>query len=192
MITLAVVLVLAVLAFWRASQLGDGLASGRVSFIPLAVVALLALFRQATPSAAAVLAFAGVCAWTDLRARRVYLPVAAAGAFVVLGFRVAEGAFFEALVGSAVLGGLALALYAVTRGRGFGFGDVLSWTVVGLAFAPMRGLEAICVGSCVGAVVSIALLATKRISRRTPMPMAAFTFVGVVLVLIASFPMVTR
>ena len=133
---------LAALAAWRAAQCGPLALERRYSLGLLAYgagVLVFAHFEPLTMREALGFAFLFVCAWSDLVARKVYLPVSIA-AFVGAGI-IAFGTscLTDALAGSVLLGGASLALFLVGGGKVWGFGDVLLAAVVGACFGPVSG-----------------------------------------------------
>jgi prepilin peptidase CpaA len=128
--------------------------------------------------------FLAAAAWTDWRARKVPLALTAGGLLAALLARGLGGgwsAVAEGLAGAALLGGLALVPPLVTRGRGWGGGDVLAFLVVGAAFGAGPGLRIVETGLVVGAVLSLGALALRLTSRRTPLPLVTFLFLGALL-----------
>lgn len=172
----------AVAAAARARVLGDRL--GQVGpLVALALAAGAGLARSdGRASVDVALAYLAVCAWTDVRARRVYLPVSGlAGAAVVIA-SVAQGGFPDHVLAAASFASFALVLHVATRRRGFGCGDVAAWAVLGAGCGPLDALAAIAVGSGAGAVVYGTLVARGVLPRSYPVPLAALTFVGIVVV----------
>ena len=148
-----------------------------VCLYALAVLGFAFAYTTA-PRTALGFAFLFVCAWTDATARKVYLPVTIA-AFVAALVQAAVGnELAGALVASAVMAAIAFVPYIVTRGRGFGLGDVLLAAVVGAAFGLDDGGLIFAFGFIIGAIVASGLLASKMIARRDPLPMVTFVAAG--------------
>lgn len=107
----------------------------------------------------------------------------------LLGDAPASGGWIGAGLGAAIwLGALGL-LWLVTRGRGMGLGDVklapslgatLGWLGVGTAFAGLI------VAFVLGGVVSLLLLVTKRVQRRTAIPFGPFLLLGTAVTIVLS------
>lgn len=137
-----------------------------------------ALTVSEAPRAALGFAFLFVCAWTDLAARKVYLPVTIAALLAAFIQAAIAGQIVDALVGGAALAAVAFVPYVVTRGRGFGLGDVLLAAVIGATFGIHDGPLVFALGFIVGAVISSILLACKVIGRRDPLPLVTFVALG--------------
>ena len=102
------------------------------------------------------------------------------GIAVGLAFAVAGGlvSLREAAIGAAIGGALpylVIVVYRMVRGvEGMGLGDVKLLAMVG-AFLGWRGvLLTLGIGSCVGAVVGLALIACGRAGRETELPFGVF------------------
>jgi hypothetical protein len=177
---------LAALAVWRSRMVGDDLRG--VIAAGLIVLTFLATAWIAHPAGASaiVLAYGATCAWTDILARRVYLPVSVFAGALVVASAVMDGHGTGAAVGGFALGGFGLALHLVTRRRGFGFGDVTSWTIVGCAIGVVSGLQVVAAGSIVGSIVVVGLIVSRVVTKRFRVPMALFTYVGMVAVMLFS------
>jgi leader peptidase (prepilin peptidase)/N-methyltransferase len=93
---------------------------------------------------------------------------------------VAHGAL-GAIVGASVVGGALLALYALTKRRGIGLGDVKLGALVGVGLGAVGGLTAIGTAFVVGAVAGVCLLAFRRIGRGAEIRFAPYIFCGVVI-----------
>jgi prepilin signal peptidase PulO-like enzyme (type II secretory pathway) len=131
-----------------------------------------------TPRVALGFAFLFVCAWSDLTARKVYLPVTVA-AIVAAAFQAAwAGQLADAVAGGLALSAAAAIPYGLTRGRGFGLGDVLLAAVIGAAFGLDDGALVFAYGFIVGAIISSVLLAARVIGHRDPLPLVTFVTVG--------------
>ena len=192
MIAMGFVVPLAALAMWRSRVVGDDL-RGAVAATLIAVTFLAtALLAHPVGAAAIALAYGATCAWTDALVRRVYLPVSIFAGLSVLAVVVAEGRAVNGAVGFLALGGFGLALHLATRRRGFGFGDVTSWAIIGAALGLSSGLQVVAVGSVIGAIVVVGLIAAGVLDRRARVPMALFTYVGAVVVMWVSTVGVVR
>jgi hypothetical protein len=170
----------------RARVIGDDLRGLRQPAAVLVALGATAAYVQAQMVTAIVLAYAGTCAWTDLRARRVYLPVSLAAAALVVTLAAAGGALPSAAIGALALGGFGLALHYGTRRQGFGLGDATNWAIVGAGLGAERGLWVVAAGAGIGAVAILPLIGLGVVSRSYRVPMALCTFVGVLLVLCAA------
>jgi len=130
------------------------------------------------PRVALGFAFLFVGAWTDLTARKVYLPVTIAAVLAAIVQAALVGEIRDALVSGAVLAAIAFVPYVLTRGRGFGLGDVLLAAVIGSTFGLRDGALVFAFGFIVGAIVASILLVSKIIRREDPLPLVTFVALG--------------
>jgi Flp pilus assembly protein protease CpaA len=119
-------------------------------------------------------------ALTDLVHRRIYRRWSAVALASGLVLALLAGQWSHLLV--------ALALFAATyflwaRG-GLGGGDVWLAAYLGLVLG-VNALLALLAGSMIGSVVSLALIATRRLTRKDPVPLGLFWAVGGLVVLVA-------
>jgi prepilin signal peptidase PulO-like enzyme (type II secretory pathway) len=129
----------------------------------------------------------GVIFETDRTERKIYLlPVlclAVLGSVYQIGF-IGE-VWTSSIVGLAVGAGFFGLQYLVTRGRGIGLGDVYLGAALGCLFGWSTLLFALLVSYVGGSVITLILLALKRITRRDPVPLGSFLALGSVFVLLA-------
>lgn len=120
----------------------------------------------------------------------VVLPLAAIGlvfglihysALMQLGFAQVG---LELLYGMLSVGGIYGLLYAVSRGRWVGFGDVKLGVVMGLVLGWQLGLLSIFIANLVGLIMIIPSLLTKRLSTRSHIPFGPFLIVGLIVALL--------
>jgi leader peptidase (prepilin peptidase)/N-methyltransferase len=124
------------------------------------------------------LAACAVCAASDIRTGLVFDNVsfpAGAGA-IVCSLLCGRGvsSVFGAMCGAAAL----LTLWAVTRGRGMGLGDVKLAAVAGAATGPVSILMALGCAFVCGAVVSVTMLAARRATRKQAIRFAPYIALG--------------
>jgi prepilin signal peptidase PulO-like enzyme (type II secretory pathway) len=131
-----------------------------------------------TPRVALGAAFLFVCAWTDVVARKVYFPVSVAAIVAAVVQAAWLGQLPDALAGGLALTAVAAIPYGLTRGRGFGLGDVLLAAIIGATFGLHDGGLVFAFGFIVGAIVSSILLAAHVIGRRDPLPLVTFVAAG--------------
>jgi hypothetical protein len=185
-IAMGFVVPLAALAVWRSRMVGDDLRGFVAAGLIVLSFTVTALIAHPAGAAAIALAYGATCAWTDALARRVYLPVSLFAGALVIASAIMEGHAADAAIGGLALGGFGLALHLVTRRRGFGFGDVTSWAIVGCALGVVGGLEVVAAGSIIGSLVVVGLIVAGVLTRRFRVPMALFTYVGMVAVMFVS------
>lgn len=186
MIAMGFAVPLAALAVWRSRMVGDDLRGFIAAALIVLTFIVTAWIAHPAGAAAIALAYGATCAWTDALARRVYLPVSLFAGAMVVASAIMDGHAVEAATGGFVLGGFGLALHLVTRRRGFGFGDVTSWAIVGCALGVVSGLQVVAAGSIIGSVVVVGLTVSGVVTRRFRVPMALFTYVGMVAVMFVS------
>lgn len=179
---------LAALAVWRARQHGPLVTDRRYCLGLIAygaAVLAFAHFETFSMREALGFAFLFVCAWSDLVARKVYLPVSIAALFGAGATAFMGGEVADALVGAGLLGGASLAVFLLARGKAWGFGDVFVAAVVGAAFGPVSGILTFALGFIVGALIATPLVLSGRVSRADPLPMGTFVAAGSVTLAIA-------
>lgn len=125
-----------------------------------------------------------VCAASDLVTGLIFDAVTATAACGIV-----FSALVEQHVAVAVLGAFTgivplLGLYATTRGRGIGLGDVKLGGIIGAGIGSVDALGAIGTAFVAGAVCYAPLLVTRRMGRGDRVPFAPFMAVGT-LVLVA-------
>lgn len=87
------------------------------------------------------------------------------------------------LIGSVAAGGILLALFAITRGRGIGFGDVKLAFALGLAFAWPDSIIIIGLAFILGALAAVPALVAGKAGMRTALPFGPFLALAAVLIL---------
>ncbi|MDQ6823668.1 MAG: hypothetical protein M3Z07_04150 [Candidatus Eremiobacteraeota bacterium] len=114
------------------------------------------------------LAGLGVAAFGDLRHGYLWEEISVPTLFAVLAAAALAGMSESAIAGTAVLGGIAVAVYfagQLTK-KDTGFGDIIPTGIIGAALGPMAGLGAFAVACTVFAVVALA--AGKRFGVALP------------------------
>lgn len=94
-------------------------------------------------------------------------------------------AFWGGLLGA----GLLLGLWAITRGRGLGFGDVKLMLPLGMLFGPAGTLVLLFLAFTVGGAVAVYLLLTKRATLKTAVPFGPYLLAAAAVLLV--FPNLT-
>lgn len=121
------------------------------------------------------------------------IMLAIVGALVVGVTAVASGdvwgTILAALGAVSVLGGLYALLYAVSRGRWVGFGDVKLGAALGLLLVSWElALLALFLANFIGCLVVIPGLATKKLTRTSHVPFGPLLILGAVLAFIFGTP----
>ena len=119
-----------------------------------------------------------VCALTDARTGYIFDPVVITFAVAVLLLATASGGLVMALSGALATGALLGALYALTRGRGIGLGDVKLSTVLGLGLMLPYGAIAIGAAFVFGGGYGAWLLAHGAASRSGSIRFGPFIAAG--------------
>lgn len=113
-------------------------------------------------------------------------PFVVASAVFAFGFAASSGHALGALVGAAIAGGAFLLIYAATRGRGMGLGDVKLAAALGLALpSPASSLALVIASFAVGACVAIPVLLAGSRGRRDALPFGPFLIIAAYVLLFA-------
>ena len=94
---------------------------------------------------------------------------------------------------SIILGGLVLAFFFWTqfffsKGTWVGGGDIRMGALMGLMLGLQQGLVALFLSYLLGAIVSMGLLLSRKVDRKTPIPFGTFLAVGTTIVLFVGKP----
>jgi prepilin signal peptidase PulO-like enzyme (type II secretory pathway) len=173
-------------ALWFAAASGARAIDVSIGAFPWwcgAGAAALALFAGALDAwslaagaAAVALVAAFVCALTDLRSGYVFDRALAVAAILVLAF--GAGGLLMRAESALAIGALFAAPYLLSRGRGFGLGDVKLGALLGAGLGMAAGLSMFVASFVAGAVFAVVALALKRMDRKTVLPFAPFIAVG--------------
>ena len=87
------------------------------------------------------------------------------------------------LLGALCIGAFFYLQFVISQGEWIGGGDIRMGILMGSMLGLSQGLVALFIAYCIGALVSIILLLSKRVSRKTQIPLGTFLTVGVVSVL---------
>jgi Flp pilus assembly protein protease CpaA len=86
----------------------------------------------------------------------------------------------DSALGFAVGGGLFLIVYLISR-KGLGGGDVKFMAAAGLYLGFDGTIPAMLFGTVIAALVGLALIALKRITRKDKIPLAQFLYIGILI-----------
>jgi leader peptidase (prepilin peptidase)/N-methyltransferase len=177
---------LGALALWSAARSGAralGVPLDRLPLWVLPAAALTAGFAGALgdwslASAAAGCALVGAltCAVTDVRSGYVFDRALLVAALGVAAF--GAGAILTRLLAAAVVGALFAIPFVVSRGRGFGLGDVKLGALLGAGVGVAGGLSAFMASFIAGAAFALIALALGRLDRKAAIPFAPFIALG--------------
>jgi leader peptidase (prepilin peptidase)/N-methyltransferase len=152
-----------------------------LGFSGCAAVACAGIDIAPLVAAIVVVSATAVCARTDQATGLVFDVVTGSAFLVALPPAVVAHGALGAIVGASVVGGALLGLYALTKRRGIGLGDVKLGALVGVGLGAVGGLTAIGTAFVVGAVAGVCLLAFRRIGRGAEIRFAPYIFCGVVI-----------
>jgi len=152
-----------------------------VALCVAAVLMIVAGEERQTPVAlgvAVALACLIVCTASDLGTGLIFDAVTTLGALAVVIAVCLAGNMRASIVGTFVCAGSLLGLYAVTRGRGIGLGDVKLGALIGAGCGGVAALEAIGAAFVAGAVWTVPLLLRKRARAGDRVAFAPFLALG--------------
>lgn len=87
------------------------------------------------------------------------------------------------VLGAVVSGGLLLALYLITKGRGIGFGDVKLAGALGIAFAWPDSLVLVGLGFILGTLAALPGVLMRRVGMKTALPFGPFLALAAVVII---------
>ena len=127
---------------------------------------------------AATLACAAVSAATDVQTGYVFDRVTGVGFLLVFALQIADGALGGALAAGAIAGGLLGLVYACSRGRGLGLGDVKLGAALAVGLGTSGALEALRVAAIAGGATALLLWLCGRARFGSAIPFAPFLALG--------------
>lgn len=114
----------------------------------------------------------------DQRKQLISLPALALASTVFLAFGASQGDV-QLRVAGAVFGTAFFALqWVLTHGRGIGTGDIWLGGAMGLAVGHVLVLPTILLGYMIGSIQALYLLATKKATRKTRLPLGVYLSLG--------------
>jgi prepilin signal peptidase PulO-like enzyme (type II secretory pathway) len=144
--------------------------------------------RDLTWPEAALISCTSVCAATDLKLGFIYDRVLLASLTAIVATTWNLGRLTDGALAAIVCAGAILIPFALSRGRGMGFGDVKFAGTTALALGLHASLHALLVACVSGGSVAALALATGRAHPRSRMPFGAFIAFGSCAALIAGDP----
>ncbi|NQV12389.1 prepilin peptidase [Candidatus Uhrbacteria bacterium] len=129
----------------------------------------------------AVAIFAIYTLASDGRFMEVSVPVSLVSAIVLLGVAMASGNLTIAILTGLGGAGFFALQYALTRGKGIGSGDMILGGVIGLSLGFPGVVVGIMLGYMIGATHAVVLIAQKKASRKTHVPLGAYLMVGMLI-----------
>ena len=147
------------------------------------IVALSALQNaDVSLGTASALACLVVCAASDLATGLVFDAVTATAACGIALEKLLQHEAAAATLGAAACGAAVLVLYAITRGRGIGLGDVKLAGIIGAGIGGLESLGAIGAAFVTGALCCLPLVVARRIRRGDRVAFAPYMAVGTIAV----------
>ena len=126
--------------------------------------------------------------WKLLPNRITYPLSILAGLFALLEAAQADKplvAFINVILAVGIGGGLFYVLYQTSKGRWIGGGDVKLGWILGLVVAtPGKSMLMIFLASLLGTIVSLPLLASKRLNRHATIPFGPFLIIAAIIVVL--------
>src|SRR5579872_5968125 len=183
-ISIAWALFLGIVAQDAARRRGLDLYAAPVYWAAIASIAALAAATSCvTLKIDATLVVLAVAAVVDAQSGFIFDPLVIAGTVGVLVVAALAGAAASSLYGGAVAGGAVLFIWAITRGRGIGLGDVKLALVVGAGFGPLGGISAVGLSFIVGAAITIARIIAGYARFGSPVRFGPYLLAGSVCLL---------
>lgn len=162
-----------------ASVAGTGPAARGLGSLGAGVIALGAVRGVPISFGIAIaLACLVVSAVSDLAMGLVFDAVTASAACGIVVLSLLDRSTPIATLGAAVCIAPLLVLYALTRGRGIGLGDVKLGGIIGASVGGLEALGAIGAAFVAGALCCMPLVISRRARRGTPVPFAPFMALG--------------
>ena len=124
-----------------------------------------------------------MCGVVDARTGYIFDGLTIAMSSVALSAAAGIGSLPTALLSGGAVGGSMLALYALTRGRGIGLGDVKLATALALSFGLAWGAIAVGAAFVIGAAYGIVLLLRHRAKRGDAIRFGPFMAAGAIFAL---------
>lgn len=123
--------------------------------------------------------------WLLLPNRIMYPLAGVAGLLAAVELVTADGplsALFNVILAVAIGGGIFYGLFQVSNGKWIGGGDVKLGWLLGLVVAtPARAVLVIFSAAALGSLVSLPLLASKRLQRNSVIPFGPFLIIGAII-----------
>jgi leader peptidase (prepilin peptidase) / N-methyltransferase len=119
-----------------------------------------------------------VCAVSDLATGLVFDAVTATTGCGIFLSSLIEAHAAVTVVGACTCIAPLLALYALTRGRGVGLGDVKLGGIIGAGLGGVAAIAAIGGAFVAGAICCVPLVLARRLRRSDPIPFAPFMLLG--------------
>ncbi|HEY1086000.1 MAG TPA: prepilin peptidase [Candidatus Saccharimonadales bacterium] len=132
--------------------------------------------------------------WFLLPDKVMFPLIAVSGVIATLGIASSSdlvGATVSAIGAVGILGGLYLVLWLLSRGTWVGFGDVKLGLALGLLLGDwMLAFLALFLANCIGLLVALPGLLTKKMSRKTHIPFGPMLIVGSLIALLYGYSLI--
>ena len=97
---------------------------------------------------------------------------------------------WSVLVGGLVLAGFFWIQFVISKGTWVGGGDIRMGALMGFMLGLEHGLVALFIAYVLGAIVGVAMMASGKATRKTPVPFGSFLAVATVIVLFVGQPLI--
>ena len=97
---------------------------------------------------------------------------------------------WSVLVGGLVLAGFFWIQFLISKGTWVGGGDIRMGALIGFMLGLEHGLVALFIAYVLGAIVGVAMMASGKATRKTPVPFGSFLAVATVIVLFIGQPLI--
>ena len=159
--------------------------------MPLIIAAYL-IFKYKTDDIMTILysvsliAFGYVATYSDIKTKKIpnklvlsmlVVWVVLMSVYIIVDIGKAVNILIPSLISGAAAGAFFLAIYYISR-KGVGGGDVKLIAVMGLHMTLAKLMPMLFLSSLITALVSIALLLTKRATMKTAIPLVPFLYLG--------------
>jgi prepilin signal peptidase PulO-like enzyme (type II secretory pathway) len=159
-----------------------------VGMCAAALAAFALTGRDVQWSGAVLISCASVCAATDFKLGFIFDRVLLASLIAVVATTWNLGRLTDGLLAAIVCAGALLIPFALSRGRGMGFGDVKFAGTTALALGLHASLHALWVACVSGGSVAALALATGRAHPQARMPFGTFIALGACTALFSGDP----
>lgn len=97
---------------------------------------------------------------------------------------------WSVLVGGLVLAGFFWIQFVISKGTWVGGGDIRMGALMGFMLGLEHGLVALFIAYVLGAIIGVAMMASGKATRKTPVPFGSFLAVATVIVLFIGQPLI--
>lgn len=129
--------------------------------------------------------------WFLLPDRMTWLYAALGAVYAAIAIVQGYASIWSTAIAVTIMSGLYLVLYMVSKGKWIGFGDVKLGIGLGLFLLNWQlALLALFLANLIGTLVVLPGLVTKKLRRDTPIPFGPFLIVGMIIAVLAGWPLI--